>query len=59
MSAVCAGMIEYLKEITNSDQFIKQHRQNPMDFLHFNSDIFLINPVIGSYQRSVDGEKEN
>ena len=55
MSAICAGMIEYLKEIINSDQFIKQHLQNPMDFLRFNPDIFLINPVKGSYQRAVHG----
>lgn len=57
MSAICTGTIEYLKETINSDQFIKQHRQNPTDFLRFNADIFLTNPVKESYQRSVYGWK--
>lgn len=56
---ICTELIEFIKEIINSDQFIKQYRQKPTDFIRqktyfFNSDIFLINLVKGSYQEELD-----
>ena len=60
LSNICAGLIEFLRETINSEQFIKQHRQNPMDFirqrkLSFSTLIFfLMNLVKGSYQDELD-----
>jgi hypothetical protein len=60
LSNICAGLIEFLKEIINSDEFINQHRQSPTDFtrqrkLTFPTLIFfLINLVKGSYQDELD-----
>ena len=60
ISNICAGLIGFLQEIVNSDQFIKQHRQSPTDFIRqrklpFATLIFfLINLVKGSYQDELD-----
>ncbi len=60
VSNICAGLIGFLQEIINSDQFIKQHRQSPTDFIRkrkltFSTLIFfLINMVKGSYQDELD-----
>ena len=60
ISNICAGLIGFLQEIINSDQFIKQHRQSPTDFIRkrkltFSTLIFfLINMVKGSYQDELD-----
>ena len=60
ISNICASLIGYLREIINSEQFIKQHRQSPTDFirqrkLSFSILIyFLINMVKGSYQDELD-----
>ena len=60
ISNICAGLIEFLQEIINSDQFIKQHRQSPTDFIRkrkltFSTLIFfLMNMVKGSYQDELD-----
>ena len=60
ISNICAGLIEFLKEIINSEQFIRQHRQNPTDFIRqrklpFSTLIFfLMNLVKGSYQDELD-----
>lgn len=57
---ICAGLIGFLREIINSDQFIKQHRQSPTYFIRqrkltFSTLIFfLINMVKGSYQDELD-----
>jgi len=57
---ICAGLIEFLREIINSDQFIKEHRQSPTHFIRqrkltFSTLIFfLINMVKGSYQDELD-----
>ena len=55
LSNICAELIEFLREIINSEQFIKQHRQNPTDFIRqrkltFSTLVFfLMNLVKGSY----------
>ena len=60
LSNICAGLIEFLKEIINSEQFIKDHRQKPTDFIRqrkltFPTLIFfLMNLVKGSYQDELD-----
>lgn len=60
ISNICARLIVFLQEIINSDQFIKQHRQSPTDFIRqrklpFSTLIFfLINMVKGSYQDELD-----
>ena len=60
ISNICARLIGFLQEIINSDQFIKQHRQSPTDFIRqrklpFSTLIFfLINLVKGSYQDELD-----
>lgn len=60
ISNICAGLIGFLQEIINSDQFIKQHRQSPTDFIRkrkltFSTLIFfLMNMVKGSYQDELD-----
>ncbi len=60
LSKICAGLIECLKEIINSDIFIKQHRQNPTNFIRqrklpFSTLIFfLMNLIKGSYQDELD-----
>lgn len=60
LSNICAGLIESLREIINSEEFIKQHRQKPTDFirkrkLSFSTLIFfLMNLVKGSYQDELD-----
>ena len=60
LSNICAGLIESLREIINSEEFIKQYRQKPTDFirkrkLSFSTLIFfLMNLVKGSYQDELD-----
>ena len=60
LSKICTDLIKFLKEIINSNEFIKQHRQNPTDFIRnrkltFSTLIFLlINLVKGSYQDELD-----
>ena len=60
LSNICAGLIEFLKEIISSDNFIKLHRQSPTDFtrqrkLPFSTLVFfLINLIKGSYQDELD-----
>ena len=60
LSNICASLIGFLREIINSDQFIKQHRQCPTDFtrkrkLSFSTLVFfLMNLVKGSYQDELD-----
>jgi hypothetical protein len=55
-----AKLIDFLKEIINSEYFINRHRQSPTDFvrqrkLPFSTLIFfLINFVKGSYQDELD-----
>lgn len=57
---VCAGLINFLKKIINSDDFIKQHRQSPTDFIRQRKlpfptlVFFLMNLVKGSYQDELD-----
>ncbi len=56
----CASLIEYLKNIINSDHFITQHKKNPSDFtrqrkLPFQTLlIFFINLISGSYQKELN-----
>ena len=60
LSKICAELIVFLKEIINSDDFIKQHRQSPTDFIRqrklpFSTLLFfLINLIKGSYQDELD-----
>lgn len=60
LSNICAKLIDFLKEIINSENFINRHRQSPTDFvrqrkLPFSTLIFfLINFVKGSYQDELD-----
>jgi hypothetical protein len=60
LSNICAKLIDFLKEIINSEYFINRHRQSPTDFvrqrkLPFSTLIFfLINFVKGSYQDELD-----
>jgi len=60
LSNICAKLIFSLKEIINSENFIKRHRQNPTDFtrkrkLSFSILIlFMINLIKGSYQDELD-----
>jgi hypothetical protein len=57
---LCTDLIEFLKEIINSDNFIKKHRQSTSDFtrqrkLSFPILLFfLINMLKGSYQDELD-----
>jgi hypothetical protein len=56
----CAKLIVFLKEIISSDDFIKQHRQSPTDFIRQRKLplptllFFLINLIKGSYQDELD-----
>ena len=60
LSNICARLINFLKEIINSEQFIRRHRQSPTDFtrqrkLPFSMLIFfMINMIKGSYQDELD-----
>jgi len=60
LSNLCATLIDFLKEIINSQHFINRHRQSPTDFvrqrkLPFSTLIFfLTNLVKGSYQDELD-----
>jgi hypothetical protein len=60
LSKICAELIVFLKEIINSNDFLKQHRQSPTDFtrqrkLPFSTLLFfLINLIKGSYQDELD-----
>ena len=60
LSENCAKLVNFIKEIINSQDFIKQNRQNPTDFtrerkLSFSILIlFLINLIKGSYQDELD-----
>jgi len=57
---ICAELIEFIKKIINSPDFVDRHRQSKTDFtrkrkLPFNIlTIFLINLVRGSYQDELD-----
>ncbi len=60
LSNMCAGLIDFLKKIISSEDFIKQHRQSPTDFIRqrklpFSMLIFfLMNLIKGSYQDELD-----
>ncbi|MBU0991792.1 MAG: IS4 family transposase [Proteobacteria bacterium] len=57
---MCAELIDFLKKIISSQDFIKQHRQSPTNFIRqrklpFSILIFfLINLIKGSYQDELD-----
>ena len=57
---LCAGLIEFLKEIINSSDFINKHRQSASDFTRQRKLtfpillFFLINMIKGSYQDELD-----
>ena len=56
----CAKLIEYIKNIINSDHFITQHKQNPSDFIRKRKlpfqtlIIFFLNLLSGSYQKELN-----
>ena len=56
----CAKLIEYIKDIINSDNFITHHKEKPSDFtrqrkLPFQTLIFyMMNLISGSYQRELN-----
>ena len=56
----CAKLIEYIKDIINSDDFIVHHKQKPSDFtrqrkLPFQTLIFfMMNLISGSYQKELN-----
>ena len=60
LSNMCAGLIDFLKKIISSEDFIKQYRQSPTDFIRqrklpFSMLIFfLMNLIKGSYQDELD-----
>lgn len=60
LSNMCAELIDFLKKIISSQNFIKQHLQSPTDFIRqrklpFSILIFfLINLIKGSYQDELD-----
>lgn len=60
LSENCAKLIDFIKKVINSENFINQNRQNPTDFtrdrkLSFSILIsFLINLIKGSYQDELD-----
>ena len=60
LSKICAELIEFIKKIINSSDFVDRHRQSKADFtrnrkLPFNIlIIFLVNFVRGSYQDELD-----
>ena len=60
LSKICAELIEFIKKIINSPDFVNRHRQSQTDFtrnrkLPFNIlIIFLVNFVRGSYQDELD-----
>ena len=57
---LCVGLIEFLKEIINSSDFINKHRQSASDFTRQRKLtfpillFFLINMIKGSYQDELD-----
>ena len=56
----CAKLIEYIKNIINSDHFITKHKQNPSDFIRKRKlpfqtlIIFFLNLLSGSYQKELN-----
>jgi len=60
LSNMCAELIDFLKKIINSEDFIKQHRQSPTDFIRQRKlpismlIFFLMNLIKGSYQDELD-----
>ncbi len=60
LSNMCAGLIDFLKKIINSEEFIKQYRQSPTDFIRHRKlpfsmlIFFLMNLIKGSYQDELD-----
>jgi len=57
---MCAEMIEFLRKILNSQEFICRHRQNPKDFTRKRKlpaqslIVFLLSLVRSSYQKELD-----
>ncbi len=60
LSKICAELIEYLKEILNSSQFVERHKQSQKDFIRQRKlpfqtlFLFFINFIKGSYQDELD-----
>ena len=59
LSKICAELIEYLKEILNSSQFVDRHKQSQKNFIRQRKlpfqtlFLFFINFIKGSYQVDV------
>jgi len=59
-SNICARLIEYLKEILHSPQFVDKHKQSTNDFIRIRLlsfqtlFLFFINFIKGSYQDELD-----
>lgn len=60
LSKICAGLIDYLKEILHSQQFVNRHKQSQKDFtrsrrLPFQTlFLYFMNFIKGSYQDELD-----
>jgi hypothetical protein len=60
LSNICASLIEYLKEILHSPQFVNRHKQSTKDFIRIRLlsfqtlFLFFINFIKGSYQDELD-----
>lgn len=60
LSNICAEMIEFIRNIVNSQDFISRHRQRPSDFTRKRKlpaaslIAFLLSLVRGSYQQELD-----
>lgn len=60
LSNMCAGLIDFLKKTIHSEEFIKQYRQSPTDFIRHRKlpfsmlIFFLMNLIKGSYQDELD-----
>ena len=60
LSKICAELIEYLKEILNSSQFVDRHKQSQKNFIRQRKlpfqtlFLFFINFIKGSYQDELD-----
>ena len=60
LSKICTELVDFLRKIISSNDFIKQHRQSPTDFIRqrklpFTTLLFfLMNLIKGSYQDELD-----
>lgn len=60
LSETCAKLIDYIKEILFSSDFVKRHKKSPKDFIRHRKlpfqtiFLFLINFIKGSYQDELD-----